>query len=229
MLKDEQRQEAAKLKTRPAKDKLAYFWAYYKWPVIAAAAAILIAVNIFSAILSPGKDGLQIIISDNKGMAADFELLENEYAARSEALNSTQLPLNFDTSMDLAQENNTQQSLLSVQKLVALNSSHSIDIFIAPESIFTEYGEQGMFVSLDTILAEDILKTLDAEGKIICITPDNDTDSEAHTTVTAGICLDNHPLLAEAGIEVDQPCIGIPASSQNKAEALIFLQLFLNE
>lgn len=232
MLRDEQKEQAAKLKDRPFKEKLDYFWTYYKFPVIAAICIILFAIGIWQTTEKYDRDALRIIIADDHGTDMQTETLTSLYEAASD----TPATVNFDNSL-LLDSGYTETAVAYTQKLIAMLNSNGIDVFIAPESVFEQYGSQGMFSDLSTLLSEDELTELESSGNIFYAelddtnytdeTADADTADTEKTIITAGIRLNGSQSLADAGIQVDNPCIGIPASAAHPEEALHFLSIFL--
>ena len=229
MLRDEQKEQAAKLKDRPFKEKLDYFWTYYKVPVIAAIFIILFAIGIWQTTEKYDRDALRIIIADDHGTDMQTETLSSLYEAASD----TPTTVNFDNSL-LLDSGYTETAVAYTQKLIAMLNSNGIDVFIAPESVFKQYGAQGMFSDLSTLLSEDELAELESSGNIFYAelddadkTEDADVADTEKLIIMAGIRLNGSQLLAEAGIQVDNPCIGIPASAAHPEEALHFLSIFL--
>lgn len=166
MLRDEQRAEAAKLKNAPLKEKASYFWSYYKVPVIVVILAVPFILWVILTIMHSDMDYLQIIITDQMGDTLSTEFIENTYNTNVE----NPVSINFDTSLELADRTVTETNALNYEKLLALYQSKTIDVFIAPESVFQHYGAEGMFTSLDTLLPEDVFQELDAEGRILYVT-----------------------------------------------------------
>lgn len=231
MLRDEQKEQAAKLKDRPFKEKLSYFWTYNKGPVIIVIFIILFAIGIWQTTEKYDKNALRIIIADHYGDDIRTETLTSLYEAASD----TPAALDFDSTLFLS-AGYSETAVAYTQKLYAMLSSNGIDVFIAPESVFEQYGSQGMFSDLSTLLSEEQLKKLTDNDDIFYVELEGDEDTEEtenstataeNTVVTAGIRLEGSQLLTDAGIEVENPCIGIPASAAHPEEALRFLSIFL--
>lgn len=229
MLRDEQKEQAAKLKDRPFKEKLSYFWTYHKGPVIAAIVIIIFAVGIFQTSGSYDRNALQVIITDHMGGDIQTEALTSLYESSSDDSGA----INFNTGLWLTSDN-YEATAAYVQKLIAMLNANGIDIFIAPESVFEQYGRQGMFTDLNTLLSEDDMAQLDTNSRIFyteldSILTETDETNTDDTTIAAGLRLNDSQLLADAGIQVDAPCIGIPATAAHPEEALRFLHIFLQE
>lgn len=234
MLKDEQKEQAAKLKNRSFTEKLSYFWTYNKGPVIIIIVIAIFAVGIWQSSTKYDRDALQVVITDHKGKDIQTDTLTSLYEASSENPGSVY----FDTGLWLCSDN-YESTVAYVQKLVAMLNTNSIDIFIAPESIFEQYGKQGMFTDLNTLLTADEITGLNSKNCVYYaqIADDETVDDgsadhrapDAGNFVAAGIRLEGSQLLAEAGIQVENACIGIPATAAHPEDALRFLNLFIQE
>lgn len=228
MLRDEQKEQAAKLKDRSFKEKLSYFWTYNKGPVLALIVIAALVIGIWQSIGQYDRDALQIIIADDYGTDIQPETLISLYEAASD----TPTALNFDNSLFLDSDY-SEAAVAYTQKLIAMLSSNRIDVFIAPESVFEQYAPQGMFIDLSTVLSEDQLAKLNSSSIFYAELDDTEETEDAaaagteKTVITAGIRLNNDELLIDAGIQVKNPCIGIPASAAHPEEALHFFGIFL--
>lgn len=224
MLRDEQKEQAAKLKNRSFKEKLSYFWTYNKGPVIAVIVIALFAIGIWQTSEKFDRNALQIVITDHTGEDIQTETLTSLYEATSDDPGS----INFNTGLWLVSDN-YEATVAYVQKLVAMLNANSIDVFIAPESVFEQYGEQGMFTDLNTVLTTDELTGLNNNNRIYYAeVTDTDAD-DTRSLVAAGIRLNDSQLLADAGIQVENACIGIPATAAHPEAALRFLSIFVQE
>lgn len=226
MLRDEQKEQAAKLKNRSFKEKLSYFWTYNKGPVIAVIVIALFAIGIWQTSEKFDRNALQVVITDHTGEDIQTEALTSLYEATSDDPGT----INYNTGLWLVSDN-YEATVAYVQKLVAMLNANSIDVFIAPESVFEQYGEQGMFTDLNTLLTTDELTGLNNNNRIYYAGgTETDTDGNAASSlVAAGIRLNDSQLLADAGIQVENACIGIPATAAHPEDALRFLGIFIQE
>lgn len=228
MLRDEQRAEAAKLKDAPLKEKISYFWTYYKIYTIVVVLAIPFIIWVVWTITHSKSNALQIIITDQMGDTLSTEYIEDVYRNNAE----NPVSINFETSLELANRDVTETNVLDYEKLLALYQSKTIDVFMAPESVFETYGPEGMFVSLDTLLPEDIFQQLDEEGRILYITltdysEEEKDSSKEPTVVAAGLYINEVPLTTDSGMSITNACIGITYNTTRPEEALNFLKLYL--
>lgn len=232
MLRDEQRMQAEKLKDASLKDKINYYWYYYKVHTIIVLLAIPFIIWVALTIIHSDMDALQIIITDQMGDTLDVEYIEAVYKSHT----ADPIATNFDTSLELAFQDVTEANVLDHEKLLALYQSKTLDVFISAESVFKKYGPEGMFAPLDTLLPEDLLKKLDAEGRILYITLTDYSENgdeaerpEGSTAVPAGIYINDTKLAADSGMNIYDACIGIAYNSSRTSEALKFLELYLTE
>lgn len=225
-----ERREAAKyLKGAPLSKKISYFWYYYKWHTIAIVFLIASAIAVYWVSSQIDHDAMNVVITDYYGEQIDTELLTQRYSAAADSPRA----INYDLTMALNTSERLQITLVNEQKLTAMNSAGHLDVLLAPEAVFAKYASRGLFYSLDELLPADVIDNLLSDNRIVSGQLDSTIDSKGITghddgLVFAGIRLSKSGLASQAGIEVEDVCIGIPASSVRKEDAGVFLRIFLD-
>lgn len=228
MLRDEQKAEAEKLKDAPFQKKISYFFTYNKLPVIAVLASLCLIAGIVYGVRQATIEKLFVVITDQQGDTLNTDILSEQYTETS----SAPFPVSYDTSLELAPKDVTETNVIAFEKLLALYRSQTIDVFLAPESVFENYGAEEMFLPLDTILTKEEFQKLKSQNRIVYVTlkdyskdPDHPGKGE---TIPAGISLKGSPLAASCGLHLKNGCIGITYNTPHPDEALTYLRMFLN-
>ena len=163
-LQDEIRQEHKKVKYMTFKEKVKYFWDYYKIHTIVGILVIIgIVVFIRDFINSNRPMYLDVIMvntildyEDPKGIDDDFA----EYAnVDTEVYN-----LSIDTSSSISMEFNDEMSMAAAQKIMALFQAKSIDLLVAPEEIIDYYASSDAYDNIHNYLSDEQIATLEEKG-----------------------------------------------------------------
>ena len=229
MPNNERREAAKSLEGAPLSKRLSYFWYYYKWHIIAVVFLLASAIALYRVASRIDHEALNVVITDDYGEQVDTQLLTQRYSAATDSPRA----VNYDLTMALNTSEQLQITLVNEQKLTAMNSAGHLDVLLAPEAVFDKYASRGLFCSLDNLLPADMADSLLSDGKIVSGRLDSTIDSNGITghgdgLVLAGIRLSGSELVSQAGIEVEEICIGIPVSSVRKEDATAFLQIFLD-
>lgn len=225
MSKDDRRRYLQSLR---GVQRISYFWYYYKWHALAVIFVLASAVSLYVLASRIDQNALNVVITDDYSAGIDTELLTECFSAAAGAPRTAE----YDITMALNTSEQLQITLVNGQKLTAMNSARHLDVLLAPEAVFEKYASRGLFYSLDGLLPEHTVERLSVDGKIVSGQLDSALNPEGITghengRVLAGIRISDAPLVSQAGIEVEDLCIGVPASSVRKEDALIFLQMFL--
>lgn len=152
------KEQRAKLKDAPFKEKSAYFWEYYKWQTIGGIGGLILLVFLVNDIIKANRpiymEGLYI----NAGLI-DYETLQTEYANVVGA-NEDETPLSI-TSMTVTTEYSSgdiTDSYYDKQKLMAMIAAAEIDFFISDEAVFLPYAKEETFLDLSECFSEEELK-----------------------------------------------------------------------
>lgn len=160
-------QRNAILKNGTLKQKLAYLWDYYKWPVIGAMIVIAILISIFHDILFEKKVVLHISVLNSSNLLENLsfeerqqELLGNGPSTQSvknlfmeyAGINSNTRTVIIDTSMHVSFSKN------SMEQMEEYLDNTQLDLIIAGDEIYEYYAGEGTFLDLRTVLTEEQLE-----------------------------------------------------------------------
>ncbi|MCM1161178.1 MAG: hypothetical protein NC412_08135 [Roseburia sp.] len=155
MLKEE-KEQWAKLKDRPPKEKLNYFWYYYKFYVIGAMVGIICLIIFIRGYRESTKEPSIYVALINSGYmtTAETSLMDDYVASRNIDTNAS--PARFDISISMTQGTVDDASVANSQKLMALFQTHAMDVIISDAWVLEEYAPLSAFANLETLLPEDL-------------------------------------------------------------------------
>ena len=246
---DEFKEERAALKNGTPKEKLTYFWLYYKWYVIV---PVCVIIFIASAVheMTNSKDNVFYAVMLNATQLTSEDTYGNEFAEHI-GIDPEKEAVLFDTSIHTIEDSLDQSSYTSVQKLMVYTAASDLDVMVTDIDSFRKYANSETFYDLRNILTEEQIakyepyfyyvdqKTIDAIDaastedyeKIYEITyPDPTKPEEMETPIPVGIYLDNSTKLRENFYfqgedgEAEHVAIGIYVNTQHLDYALSFLE-----
>ncbi|MBP5553805.1 MAG: hypothetical protein J6X94_02930 [Lachnospiraceae bacterium] len=160
-LREDTLEQLKEMKDRPFKEKLEYFWEYYKFLALGVIATIAILIAIIHTIVSYRSYAIAILIVNSDTLVSD-EISPEWESDLSEILqiNTKKEQIYIDTSIQCG--NNTQQQLeyAALQKLVAFFTSQTADVFVANTPLFEEYSQNGNISDLRNYYSEEELEAL---------------------------------------------------------------------
>lgn len=146
------------LSTMTMKEKLAYFWDYYKIHVFAAVIIIALIISFvrqyldykeigfYAALLNAGTTENNIGLSDV--WQEDFQELAQ--------IDPGEYEVCIDTDMDMSEEGmNAQYAIANRQRLIAMLQTGDISAMIADTENFESYARNGYFYDLETLLSAE--------------------------------------------------------------------------
>jgi len=176
---EETKTQTAKMKGRPLKEKLAYFWEYYRTTtlIVVGSAALLIAL--IHAIVTSKDYALSVIVINSiTDEMTDVNTTSTATTGSDAALSDVwindlsslitfdpkEYEIFIDTSMSLGTNTATANAeYANQQKLAAMMSAQTIDILVANTKVFEQYAQNEYYYDLREIYsAEEIQKFSDA-------------------------------------------------------------------
>lgn len=247
-LRDEVREQQNKLKGKSFKEKMSYFWDYYKVHTFVAL-FVIVTGSIFIHDVVTSKDYAFSATLLNAHATDSQAAMETEFAEYV-GIDTEEYTCFIDTSSTLSYDAMTQMDLAVSQRIVALTQTNGMDVFVSDFEPFSNYAQSQMFRDLrEELTAEEFEKfkdrffyidaaTIDAnnsetnydENGISEIVPEdiNHTDpSLMEDPVPVGIFLTDSPKLKELGcysLEGQTPIFGFVYSSADTANSHQFLK-----
>lgn len=154
---DEIREQHAKMKGKPFKVKLAYFWEYYKVHTLIAVIAVLVISNLVYT-MATRKDIVLEAAFVNTFLKEEPvpEQMASDFTVYAEA-DPSQYETTINTNMYVDYENMDQYSAANMQKLLAMTSAKALDIIVTDDSYLNHNIEVGMFGDLTLFLPQELL------------------------------------------------------------------------
>ncbi len=162
---EETKTQGAKMKGRPLKEKLEYFWEYYKIHTIVAVTVIALIASLVHAWATSKDYALSIVMINS--IADSFEGVTDTWTGDLTSIldfDTKEYEVAIDTTVMLGMGSaSATQEYSSSQKVAAMVSSQSIDIITADTSIFEQYAQNGFFTDLRDIYTEEQLNALNGQ------------------------------------------------------------------
>lgn len=248
-LMDEFKEEREQIKNGTWKQKVAYFWEYYKWYVIVPVIVIgFIGTTIYQKVTAPETILNGVLLnaysseadSACQDMIGDFsEELKIDTEEYAVTLNTTMSYVANDTSGTANYE--------SVQALMAWIAAGSVDFICSDHESMTDLAYNGYFVDLRDFLSEEQIEKYEpyflyidsTVSKELDAAFDNDVDSASisipdctkpetmEDPIPVMIDFSNNAKLAEIYTASDTLALGIAANAPNEDMILNFLNYIM--
>lgn len=153
---DEFSKEREAIKNGTLKQKLQYFWDYYKWYVIIGALVLVMAVSFIRDYLSNKEHAFFAVflnIQDETEAAADFWA---EFAAK-QGIDTEIYDVGADISLEISATANDEITLNSLQKIMIYTGAADLDVIAADSAAFRRYASTDYFYDLRDILTDEQL------------------------------------------------------------------------
>lgn len=151
------REQHQKTKDMSLKGKLSYFWYYYKihtLVVIAVAAFVIMFIHQYVT----NKDYAFYAALINADIAYSEDNKWGDDFAQYAGIDTQEYECYIDTSFMLAQNDTSQYSVSSTEKLLVMVQSGIIDVIVADTATFEGYAGNELFADLSTILPDNLLE-----------------------------------------------------------------------
>ncbi len=183
---EETKKQGSKMKGRPLKEKLEYFWEYYHAQVLIAAAAIAIIISVIRAVVTSKDYALSVVIINS--IAPSMGVTEEWTSDLSGMIefDPKKYEVYIDDTLALGTDRITaNEEYASQQKMAALISSASIDLLIADSGQFERYAQNNSFIDLRTVYSDEELDALD--GKLYYTDRDTFDDYESDENINVDV------------------------------------------
>ncbi len=199
------------------REKAAWIWEYYHWVIIGGILGAVFVVLIIYQILQVPNDTIAAVTMvdanatevDKSGYFDDF-LTEYGYDPDTD-----EVTVDDSVKMGEDSKNTTSLQLLDAQFLTG-----SIDVLLAPQSVFEKFEASNAYADLSQVLDAEILEKY--KDKIIYYQP-----AGADAKIACGILLDGTEGIATRGFFEEAPVAGIASSSKNTAAAKQMMEYLL--
>ena len=248
---DEFKEEREALKHGTPKEKLSYFWYYYKWHVIISVIVIAIVVSFVHQMLNRREIAFSAVMLNASALNQETTLPDfAEDFAALEGIDLNSEDLSFDTSIRIEEESMDEISVTSSQKLMVYVAADELDTMITDRDSFRKYANSSMFYDLRDILTEEQITALEPyfyyvdRTVVLAIEEANDSLDTEYTPeypdplhpedmedpVPVGICLDSCKALTDNYYFRGEGIVmGIYANAQHADIAVDLAEYLLNK
>lgn len=154
-VQDEIREQQQKLKDKSLKDKLQYFWYYYKVHTVVVICVVIFLVTMLRDILSARDYAFYGIMLNAVNLSGDsMEEAFGEYAG----LDLDTYECFIDTDSTLSYRTATQYDMATSQRLIALVQTKDLDAMVFDSEIYNNYANNGMVADLTTLYTPEELQ-----------------------------------------------------------------------
>lgn len=150
---DDIRNETNKMKDKTLKEKLAYFWGYYKFHTLAVIALLILVIWFIYDMVNQQENIFYALLVN----AGGYEMAEDagdEFAEYAD-INLNQYDIKIDTSVIYDPTSFSQDSYYGAMKISAVLAAGEVDTFISPEDVFYTYALSESFFRLDEVLSKE--------------------------------------------------------------------------
>ena len=150
---DEIREQQKKMKDKTFREKLGYFWDYYKIHTLVAVLVLIVGGTLIHDIATSKEEAFSATLLNAYGenMQHDFQDAFAEYAG----IDTETYECYIDTSSTLNYNMTSETDLAIFQRTVAMAQTGSLDVLAGDLMPFTHMAGTGMFLDLRDILTEE--------------------------------------------------------------------------
>ena len=219
---DEIREQNAKLKGAPLKEKLSYFMEYYlKSTVALIIALILVGSFIYTIVTAPEDTAFAAYLYNSTGDSASTALID-EYIAYT-GIDTKKHEVYLDATMNYSTDNGNYMDYTGIQKAMAVISTKELDILVGDQEAFDYFVKSDCFHDVTTILPEELLEKYKDHLYYY-------TFEETGETLPVGIYVTDSPKLNEYHYYIEkEPILGFICNSNSIENALTFLEFIYIE
>lgn len=207
-------------KTLDKESKRFFIWDYYKLPIIAVGAVLLILLLALGTWAEKKDIALYAVFVNS-----DVSIVETKPELLNELLEQGGMDMEGKTiditaDLTLGQAYNEEADGQTIQILAALFGISGLDVFAADQTVFDRYAVQDAFVDLSLFLEPELWEKSGCGHYWY-------TNSDGQT-ILGGIILKAGSLLHEAGYYHSDVIIGVAGNAENLEAAVIFVEQLLN-
>ena len=216
-LSDEIKEQNAKLKGAPFKDKLLYFKDYYLLTTlgIAAVCTFLFAL-MYTMLTAPDDTALGIFLYNDTGDSSNTELIDS--FAQYMEIDTKKHNVYLDASMSYSPQMGDYDAYVGLEKAMAAITAKDLDVIVADADTIDYFAKCELLGNLKTMLPQELLEVCEDRFYYAQI----GTESEL---IPVGISVSDAPKLDEYHYYVDkEPIYSFIVNSENTDNAVEFLK-----
>ena len=219
---DEIREQNAKLKGAPLKEKLAYYKEYYLKTTIVAAVIILLVGSIaYSMLTAPSDTAFAAFFYNTTGKPSDTGLIDD--FVRHLDIDTKEHDAYIDASMYYTPDSTDMNTFMTMEKTMAVISTGELDVVVGDEDTLDYFARSECLHDITAVLPDDLLARF--EDKLYYA-----KYGEAQTLTPVGIYVSDAPGLAQSDYYTGaEPLFGLIVNADNLDNAIEFLRYLYME
>lgn len=214
---DEIREQNAKLKDAPLKDKIAYFREYYlRTTIVIVIAVIFVGYLAYSMLTAPSDTAFAAFFYNDTGDSSSTELIDGFVAYMG--IDTKEHDAYIDATMNYAADSSDYNTYMSVEKSMAVISTGELDVVVGDTDTIDYFARSECLHDITAILPEDLLEQF---GDKLYYAE----SGESGELIPAGIYVTDSPKLNQYYYYVDrEPILGFIINSDSLDNAIEFLR-----
>lgn len=156
-IRDEVNEQKKKFASMSGKEKWQYFLDYYKVPALVLAAVLILGAIFIRDMIIGSKESLLSAGMINGYPQVESEAFMAEFAEYA-GIDLKEYQVTMDTTMQYSKDGMSQMSMATVQKLMTLVSTNSIDVILTDREALENYASSGFFADLRTVLPPELIE-----------------------------------------------------------------------
>lgn len=216
-LSDEIKEQNAKLKGAPLKDKLLYFKEYYMLTAFAVIIICAVAFSlVYTMVTAPDDTALGIFFYNDTGDSSSTRLIDG--FAKYRGIDTAKHKVYIDSTMSYSPDFPDMDTYVSLEKAMAAVTSSDLDIIVGDTAVIDYFAKCGLFGDVTLLLPDDLLeKYKDRLYYAAC--------GESAEQLPVGIRIFDSPALNEYNYYTDkEPVFAFVVNSDNIDNAVEFLK-----
>lgn len=139
------------------KQKLAYFWEYYKIHTLAAIIIIAVAISLIKQVVTSKDYGFYAVLIDAVTTDSNYGLTEiwNEEFMEYAQIDPKEYEVYIDTSVTLSESIDVEYMVANQQRLLATLMAGNVNAFVADTETFETYAQFEYFYDVTSVLSEE--------------------------------------------------------------------------
>ena len=152
---DEIKAQRGKIKEMSFKEKLSYFWEYYRIPFFIVTAVIILAFFLIRDIATAKPYGFYAMLINASPNTQETDL-EQSFSTYAD-IDKAKYDCYIDTATTLNLNSTNQYDMASIQKIMAVVAAGDLDTMVADYNSFSHYAMNDTFTDLRKVLSKDQL------------------------------------------------------------------------
>lgn len=219
---DEIREQNAKLKDAPLKEKIAYFQEYYlKSTILIAMAVALVGYLAYSILTAPSDTTFAAFFYNDTGDSSNTGLIDGftEYMN----IDTSKHEAYIDATMNYSANSNDYDAYMSLEKSMAVISTGELDVIVGDTDTLDYFARAECLLNITFVLPDDLLAQF-ADKLYYARSGENEE------LVPVGVYVTDSPKLNQYYYYVDrEPILGLVVNSNSIDNAIAFLRYIYME